>query len=62
MDKYEYKTIFTDTGLFGAKVDQTVFENQLNELGCLGWDLVSTVATGISGRTMTVVSVFKRKI
>ena len=37
MDKFEYKTVFTDaTGVFGlgGKVDQITFQNELNELGC----------------------------
>ena len=45
MDKFEYKTLSTDAkGVFGGKVDQYVFQNELNELGSQGWELVSTVA------------------
>ncbi len=64
MDKFEYKTLFTDTkGVFGGKVDKYSFQNELNELGSQGWELVSTVATAQSyGNTRWVISVLKRKI
>ena len=38
MDKFEYKTVFTDaTGVFGlgGKVDQITFQNELNELAAV---------------------------
>jgi hypothetical protein len=64
MDKFEYKTVFTDAkGVFGGKVDQHEFQKELNELGLQGWELVSTVATAQSyGSTRWVVSILKRKI
>ncbi len=63
MEKFEYKTLYTDAkGVFGGKVDQGMFQSELNELGSLGWELVSTVATAQSyGSTRWIISVFKRK-
>ena len=49
MEKFEYKTLFTDAkGVLGGKVNQSTFENELNLLGLQGWELVSTVATAQS--------------
>jgi len=64
MDKFEYKTLFTDAkGIFGGKVDKYKLQQELNELGSQGWELVSTVATAQSyGSTRWIISVFKRKI
>ena len=64
IDRFEYKTLFTDAkGVLGGKVDQYAFQNELNELGSQGWELVSTVATAQSyGSTRWVVSILKRKI
>ena len=66
MDKFEYKTVFTDaTGVFGfgGKVDQITFQNELNELGSEGWELVNAVASAKDyGSTKTIISIFKRKI
>ncbi|NLM79404.1 MAG: DUF4177 domain-containing protein [Ruminococcaceae bacterium] len=63
MEKYEYKTLFTDAkGFLGGKVDQYTFQKDLNELGMQGWELVSTVATAQNyGSTRWLISVFKRK-
>lgn len=64
MEKYEYKTLMTDAkGFLGGKVDSDRFEDELNNLGLQGWELVSTVATAQSyGNTRWIISVFKRKI
>lgn len=64
MERYEYKTMYTDAkGFFGGKVDQMQFHNELNVLGAQGWELVSTVATAQSyGSTRWLISIFKRKI
>jgi len=63
MDKYEYKTLFTDAkGVLGGKVDKHEFQDELNELGRQGWELVSTVSSAQSyGATRWLVSIFKRK-
>jgi hypothetical protein len=64
MDKYEYKTLFTDAkGAFGGKVDKGGFKMELNELGKDGWELVSTVSSAQSyGSTRWLISIFKRKL
>ena len=64
MDKFEYKTLFTDAkGAFGGKVDKNAFQQELNELGSQGWELVSTIPTAQSyGSTRWVISIFKRRI
>lgn len=64
MEQYEYKTLFTDAkGVFGGKVEKTTFQNDLNELGSQGWELVNTVATNQSyGSTRWIISIFKRKL
>lgn len=63
MEQFEYKTLFTDAkGVFGGKVDEVTFQNDLNELGSQGWELVSTVSAAQSyGSTRWIVSIFKRK-
>lgn len=63
MEIFEYKTLFTDAkGFLGGKVDQVFFQNELNELGLQGWELVSTVAAAQSyGSTRWIISTFKRK-
>ncbi|SHI01731.1 protein of unknown function [Sporobacter termitidis DSM 10068] len=64
MEKFEYKTLFIDVkGVFGGKVDQSTFQDELNELGLQGWELVNTVAAAQSyGSTRCIISVFKRKL
>ena len=64
MEQFEYKTLYTDAkGVFGGKVDQYSFQNELNELGSQGWELVNSVATAQSyGSTRWIISIFKRKI
>ena len=63
MEQFEYKTLFTDAkGVLGGKVDQVTFQNDLNELGLQGWELVSTVSAAQSyGSTRWIISIFKRK-
>ena len=64
MEKFEYRTLFTDAkGVLGGKVDRGTFQNELNEYGLQGWELVSTVAAAQSyGSTRWIISIFKRKI
>ena len=63
MEQFEYKTLFTDAkGVLGGKVDQVTFQNDLNELGLQGWELVNTVSANQSyGSTRWIISIFKRK-
>lgn len=63
MDRFEYKTIFTDAkGFLGGKIDQGSMDRQLNQMGDQGWELISTFASNSGyGSTRWIVSVFKRK-
>ncbi len=63
MDQFEYKTLFTDAkGVLGGKVAKSDFQNELNELGRQGWELVSTVAAAqIYGSTRWIISVLKQR-
>ena len=63
MDKFEYKTLFTNAkGFLGGKINESKFQDELNELGKQGWELVSTVpSTQSYGNTRWLISVFKRK-
>lgn len=64
MDRFEYRTVLTDTGgLMGGKVDAPALEHTLNNMGQDGWELVSAVATAMGeGATRHIVSIFKRRI
>ncbi|MCE5171626.1 DUF4177 domain-containing protein [Paenibacillus profundus] len=62
MEQWEYKTLKIKTGGFlGGKVDEKSFEDELNQLGMDGWELVSCFDTSLSGQTTDVISVFKRR-
>ncbi|MGL5675969.1 MAG: DUF4177 domain-containing protein [Cellulosilyticaceae bacterium] len=64
MEKFEYYTYVYDTkGFMGGKIEGTDFQNELNRLGQVGWELVSSFTTNQGqGYTRSVVSIFKRKI
>ena len=64
MEKFEYKTLTTNVkGIWGGNVDLEKYENQLNQLGADGWELVSSVAVAeVQGATRWIISTFKRKI
>lgn len=64
MGKFEYKTLLTDAkGFWGGEVDSMAFQDQLNELGAQGWELVNTVATAQGqGMTRWLISTLKRKL
>jgi len=63
MEKFEYKVLVYDTkGFLGGSVDIKQLENQLNLLGCDGWEMVSCTSTNQSyGSSKSIVSIFKRK-
>lgn len=63
MEQWEYKTYKYKTGGFlGGKVDTEEFEQELNEHGMDGWELVSCFDTSISqGASKDVIVVFKRR-
>lgn len=64
IEKYEYHTYVYNTGGFqGGKVDAYELETEINQLGNLGWELVSSVSTNQGdGYTRSIVCIFKRRI
>ncbi|WP_066305735.1 DUF4177 domain-containing protein [Bacillus sp. FJAT-29814] len=63
MDRWEYKSIkFKPGGFFGGKLDESEFENELNEYGNKGWELISCFDTSFGqGTSREVIAVMKRK-
>ena len=63
MEKFEYKVVTYDTkGFWGGDVDPGRLENELNLLGCDGWELISSAATTQGyGASKSIVCIFKRK-
>lgn len=65
MERWEYKTIKMDAkGLMGGIVDIDKFDRMLNELGALGWNLVSVFDTNMTagGASREIVAVLKRPV
>jgi hypothetical protein len=64
VEKWEYKTIKVDPkGLADGALDTGNFNMVINQLGSVGWELVSCFTTSQSQlNTKEVVTVFKRKI
>ena len=62
--QWEYKTLKIATkGFMGGKLDETQFENYLNELGQQQWELVTAFDTNKElGETRDVVAIFKRPL
>lgn len=62
MIQWEYKTIkFKTGGFLGGKVDEIEFEEELNQYGEEGWELVSCFDTSMGqGTSRDVIVVFKR--
>ncbi|HEX2946674.1 MAG TPA: DUF4177 domain-containing protein [Clostridia bacterium] len=63
MDTWEYRTIQLEAkGFMGGIVDMSTFQNELNDLGRDGWELVTCFDTNMSyGQTRYIIGVFKRK-
>ena len=63
MDKFEYKVVTYDThGFFGGSVEENQIENQLNQLGNDGWEMVGCTSSNQSyGATKSIVCIFKRR-
>jgi hypothetical protein len=64
LDKWEYKTIkFETKGFVGGILDARNFEDELNNLGEKGWEVVSCFPTAqSSGQSREIIAVLKRKI
>ena len=63
MVQFEYKVVTYDTrGFLGGAVDTRQIENQLNQLGDAGWEMVSCTSTNQSyGASKSIVCMFKKK-
>lgn len=63
MEKFEYKVFAFDTkGFWGGRVEIDQIENQLNQLGNEGWEMVSCTSTNQSyGASKSIVCILKRK-
>ena len=63
MENFEYKVVVYDTkGFWGGCVESNQLENQLNLLGCDGWELITCTSTSQSyGSSKSIVCIFKRK-
>jgi hypothetical protein len=63
MEQWEYKTMKYKTGGFlGGKIDELEFQEELNNHGRAGWELVSCFDTSQSqGASRDIIVVFKRK-
>lgn len=63
MEQWEYTTLkFKLKGLVGGKLDEALFDEELNRLGNLGWELVNCFAVNEGqGSSRDAVAVFKRK-
>lgn len=63
MEQWEYKTLKVKSGGFlGGKVDTEKLQEEMNQLGREGWELVSCFDTSMGeGASREIISVFKRK-
>lgn len=63
MEKFEYKVVTYDpNGFLGGNVKIDQIEDQLNQLGNEGWELVSCTSSNQSyGSTKSLVCIFKRR-
>ncbi|HTQ99047.1 MAG TPA: DUF4177 domain-containing protein [Candidatus Acidoferrum sp.] len=60
-DAWEYKTIdYSETGFLNGKLKMEPLEEQLNELGRMGWELVSAVGNARHGSSKGLVLILKR--
>ena len=64
MERWQYQTVqFEGKGVMGGILDLNAFQDELNQLGSDGWELVTCFDTNMSqGQTRYVIAVFKRKI
>ncbi|MFS0839517.1 DUF4177 domain-containing protein [Paenibacillus sp. UNC499MF] len=65
MERWEYQTLkfFTKGFFVGGKLDLDEFDQDLNEMGAQGWELISCFDTSQhQGSSKEVICVFKRKL
>lgn len=60
--RWEYKTIyFSKNTFFSGKPDMEVLQEQLNELGKEGWELVNAAPHFVLGRGKGLVLILKKQ-
>ena len=60
-DNWEYKTIdYRETAFLNGKLKVEPLEEQLNDLGRMGWELVSTVSNSTYGKAKGLIVILKR--
>ena len=64
MKTFEYKTVeIKSSSKWTPKYDFTTINNQINELGKLGWELISVASVNVGyGQSQAFIYTFKRTI
>ena len=61
MKKFEYRLLDTNSGIFRG-IDYEQLSDQLNRLGSLGWEVVSTVSLTAGSSTTSLLITLKREL
>ena len=61
MKKLEYRLLDTNNSIFKG-IDYKELTEQLNRLGSLGWEVVSTVSITAGGQTTSLLTTLKREL
>jgi hypothetical protein len=61
MKKFEYQLLRVDSGTFRG-IEYEKLSNQLNHLGMLGWEVISTVNLAAAGTTTSLLFTLKREL
>jgi hypothetical protein len=61
MKKFEYRLLNAENGTFNG-LDYKQLNEQLNQLGSLGWEVVSTVGVRSTGQATDLLFTLKREI
>jgi hypothetical protein len=61
MKKFEYRLLNAESGFFNG-LNYKQLNEQLNQLGALGWEVVSTVGVVSAGQSTDLLFTLKREI
>ena len=61
MKKFEYRILNAESGFFNG-LDYKQLNEKLNQLGILGWEVVSTVGVATASQATELVFTLKREI